>query len=348
MTRRVVVISGGASAEHDVSVASGREVVAALAGMPGCSVVEVHVDREGSWHVGSPASPALRFEDVVEETPEDCVVFPALHGGWGEGGGLQRELEVRGIPFVGSGSDAAARALSKLECLRLCAAAGVDIIPTWSLSRDRYVADPDLVAGVVRRSFDGDLVVKPDTGGSSIGVRMVARGESLRDAFAEAFAHAALVLVQPRVLGEEVSVGVWTESGIARVTGASRLRYPAGADAGGFTYAHKYEGAGAVLEIPATFSERTLAAMRDAALRCFAALGCRGLARVDFFVDGGGRVLLNEVNTIPGLRRESHFPRLVAAAGTPYERLIELLVEDAVATASRERAAIARAAAGSR
>lgn len=333
MTRRVVVVSGGASTEHDVSVASGRDVSAALAGLPGYSVLEVHVDREGSWHVGSAAAPALSFEDVLDEAPEDCLVFPALHGGWGEGGGLQRELEVRGIPFVGSGSDASARALSKLECLRLCAAAGVSGVPTWSLSRGRYIADPDLVAGTVRRSFEGDLVVKPDTGGSSIGVSVVGRGESPRAAFAEAFADAGVALVQPRVTGEEVSVGVWTEAGVARATGASRLHYPSGADAGGFTYAHKYEGAGAVLEIPAAFPDGTLAALREAALRCFAALGCRGLARVDFFVDADGRVLLNEVNTIPGLRRESHFPRLVAAAGTSYERLLELLVEDAVAAA---------------
>ncbi|WP_194409575.1 D-alanine--D-alanine ligase family protein [Microbacterium cremeum] len=347
MMRRVVVVSGGASTEHDVSVASGRDVSAALAGLAGHSVLDVHVDREGWWHVGSETAPALRFDEVLDETPRDCVVFPALHGGWGEGGGLQGELESRGIPFVGSGSDASARALSKIECLRLCAAAGVGVIPTASVSRARYVADPDLVAGMVRRSFDGDLVVKPDTGGSSIGVRMVGRGESLRGAFAEAFEHADLALVQPRMTGDEVSVGVWGDGEAARATGASRLHYPEGGDAGGFTYAHKYEGAGAVLEIPAPFPGPVLAALRDAALRCFAALGCRGLARIDFFVDATGRILLNEVNTIPGLRRESHFPRLVAAAGTPYERLVELLVEDAVATSSRERAARRRQAVAS-
>lgn len=337
MTRRVVVVSGGASTEHDVSVASGRDVSAALT-EAGFSVLDVHVDRAGAWHVGSASAPGLPFGEVLDETPSDCVVFPALHGGWGEGGGLQHELEVRGIPFVGSGSQASARALSKLECLRLCAAAGVEVIPTWSVSRPRYVADPDLIAGMVRRSFDDDLVVKPDAGGSSIGVHIVARAESPHGALAEALDHGGVALVQPRVTGEEVSVGVWTDAGAARATGASRLHYPAGADGGGFTYAHKYEGAGAVLEIPADFPDDILARLRHAALLCFEALGCRGLARIDFFVDENGRILLNEVNTIPGLRRESHFPRLVAAAGTPYPRLLERLVEDAVATASREAA----------
>ena len=330
MTRRVIVVSGGASTEHDVSVASGRDVSAALSEIPGLAVLDVHVDRDGAWHVGDETAPALGFDEVLDETPSDCVVFPALHGGWGEGGGLQRQLEVRGILFVGSGSDASASALSKLECLRLCAAAGVQVIPTWSVSRARFVADPDLVAGAARRAFEGDAVVKPDTGGSSIGVRMVGGGESLRSAFAEALAQSHVALVQPRVTGDEVSVGVWTDGGVARATGASRLHYPDGAGAGGFTYAHKYEGAGAVLEIPAAFPDAVLADLRDAALRCFTALGCRGMARVDFFVDDRGRILLNEINTIPGLRRESHFPRLVAAAGTPYARLVEQLVDDAL------------------
>ncbi|WP_164743581.1 D-alanine--D-alanine ligase family protein [Microbacterium sulfonylureivorans] len=331
MIRQVVVVSGGASSEHDVSVASGRDVSAALAATGRHSVIDVHVDRAGAWHIGSLAAPAQPFADVLDEVSPGTVVFPVLHGGWGEGGGMQRELEERDIHFVGSGAVASARALSKRETLRLCAAAGVQIIPTWCVDRARYVADPDLVAGAIRRTFGGDLVVKPDTGGSSIGVHVVPGHTPVRAALADAFADAPLALVQPLVDGDEVSVGVWTDAeGAVRASGASLLHLPRDADGGGFTYAHKYEGAGAVLEIPAAFPESTLDALRSAALRCFTALGCRGLARIDFFVDRSGRILLNEINTIPGLRRESHFPRLVAAAGTPYPRLLEALVDDAM------------------
>lgn len=343
MRQQVIVVSGGASSEYDVSVASGREVSSALAGSDRYSVIDVHVDRDGAWHIGTIAAPPFDFAEVLDEIAPEAVVFPVLHGGWGEGGGLQRELEERGIRFVGSGARASERALSKLETLRSCAEAGVGVIPTWCVDRARYFADPDLVAGAVRRTFDGDLVIKPDTGGSSIGVTVVQRHRLLRGAFDAAFTDAPIALVQPLVVGQEVSVGVWAdELGVARATGASLLHLPSGAEDGGFTYAHKYEGAGAVLEIPATFPDATLAGLQEAALRCVTALGCRGLARVDFFVDRSGRILLNEINTIPGLRRESHFPRLVAAAGTPYARLLDNLIEDAVhaprlSSASRER-----------
>lgn len=331
MRRQVIVVSGGASTEHDVSVASGADVSSALGASGRYSVLDIHVDRDGGWRIGTPTSPALGYAEILDEVEHETVVFPVLHGGWGEGGGLQGELEKRGIPFVGSGASSSARALSKLDTLRLCAAAGVLVIPTWSVDRARYLADPDLIGGMVRQAFDGDVVVKPDTGGSSIGVHVVPRHRPLRAALDEAVAHSRLALIQPLVVGQEVSVGVWTDDGgAARATGASLLHLPPGAEQDGFTYAHKYEGAGAVLEIPAAFPEDVLDGLRASALRCFEALGCRGLARVDFFVDRSGRILLNEINTIPGLRRESHFPRLVAAAGTPYSRLLDALIEDAV------------------
>lgn len=332
MRRPVIVVSGGATTEHEVSRASGRDVVATLARDPRYLVVDTFVDRDGAWHVGGEDAPGRQVGDVLDDLPADAVVFPVLHGGWGEGGGLQHELEVRSIPFVGNGAKASRAALSKRETLRLCAAAGVGVIPTRCVDRARYLADPDLVVSAIRRSV-GDVVIKPDTGGSSIGVHVVTAGTSLRAAFADAFADDAVALVQPLVTGDEVSVGVWQdEDGVARATGASLLHLPHGGSDAGFSYAHKYEGAGAVLEIPAALPADTLDALRSAALRCFDAIGGRGMARVDFFVGEGGGILLNEINTIPGLRHQSHFPRLVAAAGTAYPRLLELLVDAATST----------------
>jgi D-alanine-D-alanine ligase len=337
MRRPVVVVSGGASSEHDVSRASGRDVSEALARNPRYLVVDAFVDRLGGWHVGGEDAPGGDVADVLDDMPADAIVFPALHGGWGEGGGLQRELELRGIRFVGSGADASRTALSKRTTLRLCAEAGVRVIPTRSIERARYLADPDLVAGTVRRAVD-DVVVKPDTGGSSIGVHVVKAGASLRTALADAFADDAVALVQPLVTGDEVSVGVWQDAdGGTHATGASLLHLPDDARHEGFSYAHKYEGAGAVLEIPAALPTDTLEGLQAAALRCFRAIGGRGMARVDFFVEEGGGILLNEINTIPGLRHHSHFPRLVAAAGTPYPRLLELLVDAATTRATATR-----------
>lgn len=329
MRRQVLVVSGGESSEHDVSVASGADVAASLRRGGGFAVLEAHIDRAGGWHIGDPSAPAFGFGEVLDEVEPGTVVFPVLHGGWGEGGGLQHELERRGIEFVGCGAASAARALSKAETLRTCAAAGVGVIPTRTLHRRHFVADPGLVAGALARAVDEPVVVKPDAGGSSIGVHIVARGRSLRAALDDVFAQDPVALVQPLVDGQEVSVGVWEEpGGVVRTTGASLLHLPRG-DGGGFTYAHKYEGAGAVLEIPAELPTAVLAALRAAAARCFEAMGCRGMARIDFFVAADGRVLLNEINTIPGLRWESHFPRLVAAAGVDYDTLLARLVAGA-------------------
>lgn len=336
--QRVVVISGGAT-EHDVSVASGRDVCAALIRDRRYSVIEVHVDRNGMWRVGGPTAAVSKRSDVLDSLGSATVVFPVLHGGWGEGGGLQRELEGRRVPFVGSGADASARCLSKAQTLRICAQAGIGVVPTLPLDRVRFLADPDLVTAAIRRAANGRIVIKPDTGGSSIGVHFVPPAP-LRVALNDVFERDRVALVQPAVAGREVSVGVWTPGYSApRATGGSLLHLPAGADEEGFTYAHKYQHAGAVLEIPAPFPPRILAGLQDASLRCFAALGCRGMARVDFFVDHDERILLNEVNTIPGLRRDSHFPRLVCADGTSYDLLLRQLIDGALCAS---RSAIAR------
>lgn len=336
MNPRVLVLSGGASSEHAVSAASGADVAAALRRSGGYDVVDVHIDLAGAWHVGGPDAPARRFEEVLDALPLGTVVFPVLHGGWGEGGGLQSVLELRGIDFVGCDADSSARALSKRETLRTCAAAGVRGIPTRALTRAQYVADPDVLSHAVRSAVSGPVVVKPDTGGSSIGVHVVPAERGIRHALDDVFAQDSVALVQPLVMGREVSVGVWTDAdGAVRATGASLLHLPQGQEGDGFTYEHKYEGGGAVLEIPASLPADVIDALREQALRAFAAMGCRGLARIDSFVDEQGQILLNEINTMPGLRRASHFPRLVAAAGRSYDRLLEILVAGAGAGAER-------------
>ncbi|GAA2003444.1 D-alanine--D-alanine ligase family protein [Microbacterium ulmi] len=329
----MLVLSGGESSEHEVSVASGRDVAAALAETH--AVVEVHIDRAGGWRIGGAGSPSFRMDEVLSEVADGTIVFPVLHGGWGEGGGLQAELERRGIRFVGCDAAASARALSKRATARACATAGVRVVPTCALDRAAYVADPGLVSAALRVADDGPVVVKPDLGGSSIGVHVVPRGRSLRAALDDVFAQDATALVQPLIEGREVSIAVWADpDGGLHASGASLLHLPADAAGQGFTFEHKYEGGGAVLEIPAELPGRALDELQAAAFACFAAVGCRDLARIDFFLHEDGRPVLNEINTIPGLRRTSHFPRLVAAAGVGYDELLDALVEAAAARAS--------------
>lgn len=317
---RVVVLSGGVTAEHDVSLASGADVVAALEHHH--DVVSVVIDTEGTWRVEGHAADSP--DEVLGDLEATDVVFPVLHGGWGEGGGLQSELDQRGIRYVGSRTAASRIGLSKLATARAAAAQGISPIPVRVMHRDRYFADPDLLTAAIARTADLPLVVKPDTGGSSVGVSVVHSGSQLRVALDAAFQLDAVVLLQPLVQGQEISIGVWSDdAGEMRATGASLLHLPDGEAT--FTYAHKYENAGGWLEIPARLPASQLADLQRTALQTAAAVGVEGLARIDVFATHD-QILLNEINTMPGLRKNSHFPRLVAAEGTSYEELLDSLV----------------------
>ncbi len=317
---RVVVLSGGVSTEHEVSLASGADVAAALSERH--DVVSVVIDVDGTWRVEGYAADSP--EEVLDEIGSADVVFPVLHGGWGENGGLQSVLDARGIRYVGSREAACRTGMSKLATARAAASRGISPIPVRVLHRERFLADPDLLTSALVRGADLPLVVKPDTGGSSVGVNVVHTAPQLRAALDEAFLLDPVVLLQPLVHGQEISVGVWSDDdGTMRATGASLLHLPAGEAA--FTYAHKYEDAGGWLEIPAQLPAPQLAELQRIALETAEAVGIAGLARVDVFASEDG-ILLNEINTMPGLRSTSHFPRLVAASGRSYPDLLDSLV----------------------
>lgn len=323
---RVIVLSGGVSTEHAVSLASGADVAAALEERH--SVVSVVIDIDGTWRVEGHAVDSP--DEVLDEIDSMDVVFPVLHGGWGEDGGLQAELDARSIRYVGSPAAACRTGMSKLATARAAASRGISPIPVRVLHRDRFLADPDLLTGALARSADLPLVVKPDTGGSSVGVSVVRSAPQLRAALDEAFLLDPVVLLQPLVHGQEISIGVWTDdAGSMHATGASLLHLPDGEAA--FTYAHKYEDAGGWLEIPARLPAQQLAELQKVALETAAAVGVEGLARVDVFATEDA-ILLNEINTMPGLRRHSHFPRLVAASGTSYDDLLDSLVRQVART----------------
>ncbi|MFJ4045744.1 ATP-grasp domain-containing protein [Microbacterium sp. NPDC089987] len=327
---RVIVLSGGESTEHQVSLASGADVAESLATQH--PVMPIRIDRAGMWWMEG-VNTAFTASDILDELEPDDVVFPVLHGGWGENGGLQHELETRGIRYVGCSAAACRVGMSKLATARAAVRGGVPTIPTRVLRRSSYLADPDLHAAALARVADWPLIVKPDAGGSSVGVAVVSSLRELRAALDVAFELDPVVLLQPLIRGAEVSVGVWNGSEHAlRATGGSLVHLPEGETA--FSYDHKYSGAGGWLEIPATFPAPILHDLQAAALSVAEAVGVAGLARIDFFVTAEG-VVLNEINTMPGLRRESHFPRLVSAAGTSYDELLDGLVRRAARASGR-------------
>lgn len=298
---RVAVIGGGASCEHDVSLASAAGVADALAERH--DVVRLTIGRDGSWEGGLPAAIA---------SIQSCdVAFPVLHGPRGEDGTLAALCELAGVPYVGSGVRAGALAMDKwatklvAEAVGVPTAAGVLLTPS--------------TAGSYR--FTHPVVVKPVAAGSSHGVTLVRSADALAPALEAALALDDRVLVEELLVGREVDVAVLrTRDGLV-VSPALEIVVD-----GLFDHDAKYGGS-ADFRVPAALTDVDRKALEDAAVAVYDALGCAGVARVDFFLTATGPVL-NEVNTMPGFTEHSQVPRMFAAAGTSYADLVDLLVRD--------------------
>jgi len=308
---RVCVIGGGANGEHAVSLESASAAAAALAARH--DVVRLTIDRTGFWRDGE--GRPLGLAGAVQVITSCDVVLPLLHGRHGEDGTLAALCDLADVRWVGSPVGAAAVAMDKWATKLVAEDVGVRTARGALLTRgSRYF-------------FDGPCVVKPVTAGSSLGVTLVTRPEQLPRALAEAFEHDDRVLVEERVVGREIDVAV-----LARGDGRRMVAPPLEICADGiFDYETKYDGS-ARFVVPAAITERGRAALEDAALRVYDALGCDGVVRVDFFLTESGPVL-NEVNTTPGFTEHSQVPRMFAAAGVSYADLLDLLVGDALAAA---------------
>lgn len=313
---RVAVVGGGANVEHDVSLASAAAAAAALA--PTHDVVPLTIGRDGAW---SADGLALPVDEAVAVIASCDVLLPAVHGPHGEDGTLAALADVIGIACVGSGVGAGAIAMDKAVTKLVAAAEGV------------AVADGRVVRAT-GAALDGvalPAVVKPVASGSSHGVRLVATREELDEAVATALTIDARVLVEEVVVGREVDVAVLRRADGTTVTSPPLEILHAGAV---FDTTTKYDGS-ARFVVPADLGDDEAQAIADAALAVTDALGCDGVARVDFFLTADGPVL-NEVNTMPGMTAHSQVPRMFAAAGTSYADLLADLVAGALA---RHRAA---------
>lgn len=313
--RRVAVIGGGRSSEHEVSLASAAAVAAGLRA-DAYDLVLLTIDRDGGW---SDATGPLSFADAVALLGRCDVVLPMVHGPVGEDGTLAALCELMALPYVGSGTGAGALAMDKWATKLVASAVGVAVAPGLLLtdgSADRY-------------RFSHPVVVKPVSAGSSHGVTLVRSAADLGPALRSALALDARVLVEEVVVGREVDVAV-----VGRPDG-SRIVSPVLEIVceGIFDHANKY-GGDADLRVPAALAPSDQAAVERAALLVYDALGCRGVARIDFFLTPAGLVL-NEVNTTPGFTPTSQVPRMFAAAGLSYSQLLDLLIDDALRRAAR-------------
>ncbi len=367
---RVAVVFGGRSAEHAISCVSAGSVMDAL-NPDRYEIVRVGITPEGRWVLADPdqrltitdgklpevtggtavslvGDPAGRGFAVLDPgaaigqalTGVD-VVFPVLHGAYGEDGTIQGLLEMSGLPYVGSGVFASAASMDKEFTKKLLAAAG---LPQGDhvVLRDAtgaVCADPDLLDGAARERLGLPVFVKPSRAGSSIGITKVGNWAQFPEAVAAAAAVDPKVIVEASVLGREIECGVLAgvAGGPPEASLPAEIRLRAGVD--WYDFSAKYLDDSVDFDVPAHLTPEQTAAVQEASRRAFLALDCRGLARVDFFLgagpDGRERLMINEVNTMPGFTPISMFPRMWAASGVSYPELVDRLVRSALECGSR-------------
>lgn len=364
-SRPISVVLGGPSAEHDVSLVSGRAIAGAL-DERGHDVSGWLVDFDGAWWqlspagldpdlgtdalhdpaafaLGGPLAAAAALERIASMDPQP-VVFPAIHGTFGEDGQIQSLLESAGLLYCGAGPAASAVGMDKSIFKRVCGSLELPVLPWLEMRSVEYDADPDRAEDDLiafgRRFADPRLVVKPARLGSSIGITIVhdlADGMSLRRSLEDAFAYDDLVLAEPYLdHPRELETSVLGNSRIDAVA------YGPGEIKPGrefYDYVAKYRSDESVTTVHAELEPDLAADIRAAAVEVFLAIGATGFARVDMLLSADGIPYISEINTIPGFTPISLFPRLTEAAGLDFaatcERVVELALERAAARPRR-------------
>lgn len=316
---RVGVLRGGRSSEHEISLQSGAAIAEALRAA-GHECLVVDLARDGSW---SSDGSSVSLEPGAGLLGCD-VVFPALHGPFGEDGTVQGALELLDVPYVGSGVAASAVCIDKVLFKDLMARHGIPQV-AYALAT---AADPLPQLGF-------PCWVKPARLGSSVGIARVASADELAPAIERALAHDPRVIVEAHCPGLEVEASVLGHTDRPEVSEPGEIVLLKGA--GWYDFEAKYDDGGMRLEVPARISDELRARVRELAAAAFTIAGCSGLARADFFVGEDGEVLLNEVNTLPGFTATSVYGALWAASGVAYGELVERLCTIAIERFENDR-----------
>lgn len=310
---KVAVLSGGRSSEHDVSLRSGAAVARGLR-EAGHEAIEVTIGRDGGW---SAAGGSVELAPGGGLLGADAV-FPALHGPFGEDGSIQGLLEWLEVPYVGSDVLSSAICMDKLTLKRLFAARGVPQVEFTAVEGSDWWGRCE--------AMGLPLWVKPSRLGSSVGITRVARLDRLDAAVELALRHDPRVIVEASSPGREVECSV-----LGNAEPEASLPGEIVSQGVWYDYEAKYTEGGMQLRVPAPIGDEAVAAVREMAVAVFQLAGCSGLARCDFFVEGDGSVLVNEINTMPGFTDTSVYAKLFEATGLAYpevcDRLVRLGVE---------------------
>lgn len=347
---RVAVLFGGQSSEHEVSVMSARNVVKAIDGGR-YEIVPILIDRGGRWLLVEEKGGVLP-EPVAYEGRQVCLVpggkgrlmalegaggrklpgvdvlFPVLHGLNGEDGSIQGLAQIVGLPLVGCGILGSANAIDKDMAKRLLREAGLPVARSVTLTRGDK---PDFIE--IAATLGSPVFVKPTRQGSSVGVSKVGDAAAFESALTEAFRHDRKVLVEEFVRAREIECAVLEEpDGSLFVSVPGEIA--TAATHGFYSYEAKYlDQNGAIITVPADIPAGTADVLKRMAADGFRALGCEGLARVDFFVRPDQSIVINEINTMPGFTNISMYPKAMGASGISYPELVGRLIEHGLARA---------------
>jgi len=358
---RIGVLFGGKSGEHEVSLASARTVMAALEAA-GHQTIPIGISPQGRWLTsgdplarltsgetdadstdskGTPSkSSGTSFVQMEETLPTIDLIFPVLHGPFGEDGTVQGLLEMAGLPYVGDGVLASATGMDKITSKMIFSAANLPQVDYRATSRREWQTRRPHLLDEIEAAFVYPLFAKPANLGSSVGVSKARNRRELADALELACVYDRRVLVEQGVENaREIEVSILgNDEPIASVPG----EIVPGNEF--YDYEAKYEDGRSQLLIPAALTPEQVASVRALAVRAFQALDCAGLARVDFLLAGDGTLYLNELNTMPGFTRHSMYPKLWEASGVPLPALVGRLVELALERhTDRRRNRISRA-----
>ncbi|MEO6704161.1 MAG: D-alanine--D-alanine ligase family protein [Jatrophihabitantaceae bacterium] len=355
---RIGVIYGGRSSEHPISVVSAGSVLAALDPAK-YEIVTIGITQSGAWIptevdprsliianrqlpqvaepdqadqaasselAGAPRELQLfRSSSAVAALDSVDVVIPMLHGAYGEDGTIQGLLEMAGVPYVGSGVLASAAAMDKVFAKIVLAADGIEVAPYLVAHRDRPAPDFEQL-----EPLGLPLFVKPARAGSSVGISKVSNLHDLPDALKLAFEFDSKALIEQAVLGRELECGVLQDAD-GTITASLPAEIRLHPDFDWYSFDAKYLDDSSDFDVPALIGDSVLAEVQRLSCQVFQALDCAGLARVDFFLTPEGRLVVNEVNTMPGFTSISMYPKMWAASGVSYCDLLDRLIATALA-----------------
>ena len=344
MKKRVAILCGGRSSEHEISCISAGGIVGAIDRTKFDPII-IGITKSGRWVHLSEDFPLQIVDGVLPVIPEDApvvvadvagfslggaplnidIVFPILHGPYGEDGTIQGMLEIANIPYVGSGVLASAVAMDKSFAKPIFASHGIKVAEGITITQSEWIADAPSITREAN-SLSYPLFVKPARGGSSRGTHKVKSESELAGAINDALLYDSKVMIENAVVGSEIECAVLEVDGVAQASVVGRISIDPKFEF--YDFEAKYLDGATTIELPAPIDQQISDEIRRLAIKAFKALDCRGLARVDFFLTHNKEIIINELNTMPGFTSTSVFPKMWAATGVSYTEIISALLSN--------------------